>query len=446
MPSSAIASINLSVKEEIKQTARSKRAPYLILTPAQRFQVGKRAAEHGVTATIRYYARKFKDLPLKESSVRRLKNEYQASLKIASADEPSSSGTQELVPRKTGRPLMLGEDLDKLVRHYLVELRDCGGVVNTRIAIAVGLGVVTYKDANLLAKYGGDVVLTKHWAKYLLQRMGMVKRRGNTKAKVTVENFEELKTGFLLDVENIIEMEEVPPAMVLNWDHTAINYVPVSSWTMEREGTKRVEIVAKDDKRQITAVFGCSMAGDFLPPQLIYQGKTERCLPHFSFPGDWHITSTSSHWANEETTRAYIEEIILPYLSKKRRELKLSENYPALMIFDNFKAQCTGAILKLLDENYISVVMVPPNCTDRLQPLDVSVNKAAKEFLRNEFQEWYAKQVCEQLKGTAVKQPVDLRLSVVKSLGAKWMVGFYDYMQTKPEIVVNGFRGAGILK
>ena len=39
--------------------------------------------------------------------------------------------------------------------------------------------------------------------------MGMVKRRGNTKAKVTVENFEELKMGFLLDVENIIEMEEV---------------------------------------------------------------------------------------------------------------------------------------------------------------------------------------------------------------------------------------------
>ena len=155
------------------------------------------------------------------------------------------------------------------------------------------------------------------------------------------------------------------------------------------------------------------MAGDFLPPQLIYQGKTERCLPHFSFPGDWHITSTSSHWANEETTRAYIEEIILPYLSKKRRELKLSENYPALMIFDNFKAQCTGAVLKLLDENYISVVMVPPNRTDRLQPLDVSVNKAAKEFLRNEFQEWYAKQVCEQLKGTAVKQPVDLRFKYI---------------------------------
>ena len=54
---------------------------------------------------------------------------------------------------------MLGEELDKLLRHYLRELRNCGGVVNTHIVIAVGLGVVSYKDAKLLAKYG-DVVLT----------------------------------------------------------------------------------------------------------------------------------------------------------------------------------------------------------------------------------------------------------------------------------------------
>jgi len=207
---------------------------------------------------------------------------------------------------------------------------------------------------------------------------------------------------------------------------------------MEREGTKRVEIVAKDDKSQIMAVFGCSMAGDFLPSQLIYQGKTKRCLPHYSFPGDWHVISTPSHWSNEGTARDYIEKIILPYLRKKRNELKLSDTYPALMIFDNFKAQ---AILKLLDNNYISVVMIPPNCTDRLQPLDISVNKAVKEFLQNEFQEWYAKQVCELLQEAAMKQPVDLRLSIVKSLGTKWMVGFYNYMQTKPDLVMNGLGG-----
>ena len=50
---------------------------------------------------------------------------------------------------------------------------------------------------------------------------------------------------------------------------------------MEMAGTKRVEIIGKDNKRQLTAVFGCSMSGDFLPPQLIYHGKTKKCLPHF---------------------------------------------------------------------------------------------------------------------------------------------------------------------
>jgi len=99
------------------------------MKPAQRYQVGKRAAEHGVTATIRYYNRKFLDLALKENTVKRLKNSYKASVKSglsAPADDPSISNTQELMSSKTGRPLMLGEDLDKLVRHYLRELRDCG--------------------------------------------------------------------------------------------------------------------------------------------------------------------------------------------------------------------------------------------------------------------------------------------------------------------------------
>jgi len=68
-------------------------------------------------------------------------------------------------------------------------------------------------------------------------------------------------------------------------------------------------------------------------------------------------------------------------------------------MFDNFKAQCTPSFLSLLDKNNISIVMIPPDCTDRLQPLDLCVNKAAKDFLLGQFREWYAKQVCCQIDG-----------------------------------------------
>ena len=55
----------------------------------------------------------------------------------------------------------------------------------------------------------------------------------------------------------------------------------ISSWTMEKEGVKRVEVTGKDEKRQLTALFACSMSGDFLPIQLVYQGKTMKYLLKF---------------------------------------------------------------------------------------------------------------------------------------------------------------------
>ena len=62
MPSTAIAAANSSIKKEMKPE-QSARSSYLILTPVQRYQVGKRAAEHDVTSTIRYYAQKFRIWP-----------------------------------------------------------------------------------------------------------------------------------------------------------------------------------------------------------------------------------------------------------------------------------------------------------------------------------------------------------------------------------------------
>ena len=144
--------------------------------------------------------------------------------------------------------------------------------------------------------------------------------------------------------------------------------------------------------------------------------------------------------------KEYIDHIVLPYINKKREELMLASNYPALLTLDNFKAQCTPGILMLLDQNDINVALVPANCTDRLQPINLSVNKSVKSFLRNEFYKWYAKEVCSQLQGHIENKPVDLKLSTVKPLGARWVKSCYDYLKSKPEIIQNGFREAGILK
>ena len=114
--------------------------------------------------------------------------------------------------------------------------------------------------------------------------MGFVKHRATTKSKVLVSDFDDLKKQFLFDIKAFTEMEEIPEDLVINWDHTGLHYVPVSSWTMAKEGSKRVEIAGLDDKKQLMAVFAGTLSGEVLPPQIIYKGKTPKCLPSVEFP------------------------------------------------------------------------------------------------------------------------------------------------------------------
>ena len=81
----------------------------------------------------------------------------------------------------------------------------------------------------------------------------------------------------------------------------------------------------------------------------------------------------------------YIHRIIVPYISHVREDLQLSPDHPALAIYNAFKGQLTGAVTDLLETNNILVVTVPANCTDRLHPMDISLNRAVKDFSDESF-------------------------------------------------------------
>ena len=140
-----------------------------------------------------------------------------------------------------------------------------GGVINKTIAIASARGIVRKRDSRMLAENGGHVLLTKDWAHYLLIRKGYVKRKAKSKAKITVESFEELRYNFLCEIKSIVMMEEISSSIILNWDHTGLKYVPVSSWTMAKQGSKKVSIARIDDKRQNTAIFTINLIANLSP-------------------------------------------------------------------------------------------------------------------------------------------------------------------------------------
>ena len=72
MPSPAIAVANSELKNLVyvaEPTPSQKRGWYLSYTGKEKAQIGKRAAEFGVTNMLRYFSKEFADHPLKESTV-----------------------------------------------------------------------------------------------------------------------------------------------------------------------------------------------------------------------------------------------------------------------------------------------------------------------------------------------------------------------------------------
>ncbi|KAI8497679.1 hypothetical protein Bbelb_243310 [Branchiostoma belcheri] len=73
-------------------------------------------------------------------------------------------------------------------------------------------------------------------------------------------------------------------------------------------------------------------------PKLVYQGKTTACHPKLYFPEEWGIHHSESHWSNASTMGRYADKVLIPYVTAQREVLGVSEDQPALAIFDVFKA------------------------------------------------------------------------------------------------------------
>ena len=142
----------------------------------------------------------------------------------------------------------------------------------------------------------GYIQLNRHWAHSLLKS---VQRKATTAKSRYNHISQSVKKAFLDEIVATVQMEEIPSQLIMNWDQTGLKIIPSYSWTMEERCACRVELTGVDGKRQITAVFCATMVGDFLPIQLIYHGKTQRCHPHYKFPS-WNITHSPRHWSTEK--------------------------------------------------------------------------------------------------------------------------------------------------
>ena len=80
-------------------------------------------------------------------------------------------------------------------------------------------------------------------------------------------------------IAHSIQTCHTPPELVINADQTGIHPLPSPSHTWNPEGDKQVNIVGKDEKRQVTLMMASTASGHLLRSQVIVPGKTTWSLP-----------------------------------------------------------------------------------------------------------------------------------------------------------------------
>jgi hypothetical protein len=359
--------------------------------------------------------------------------------------------------KQFGRPTLLSPDNHATLLTMLKAIRDSGGKVKPLIVIAIGRAVVI--DAGKgkeLAENGGPLELGKEWARGILYNsLGWNKRKSTTDRKLTEEETAEAA----LEQRKLEELiAQYHPDLVFEMDETLAPWCPQDDYTYAEQGTGRVQMQGSGDKRGTTVTLTVTKSNKLLDPQTIWDGLTERSLPHYKFPKGFvtcyagktgeklgkggKVAGKTNKWQNRKTMREYTSGILAPWISRVRAEAKDLDKYPkkdrALFISDYHWSHEGEWVDPLLEELRCDRGRVAKKGTDLFSVLDLAVNKAYKGHMKDYLCLFCSEQILTQLKAGTRPQNVklDLRASVIKPLAASWIHGSWQKVKEKESHIV----------
>jgi hypothetical protein len=152
--------------------------------------------------------------------------------------------------------------------------------------------------------------------------------------------------------------------------------------------------------------------------------STEKQQYHPGIVVEFHKTA----YMNDVFVLQYIEKYLIPALNGQH----------SLFVTDLFAAHKTAPVLEKLSTHDIIPTMIPAGCTSLVQPLDVSINKPLKEYIRS-------------LTSVGIWDFEDIESFERWTVGERqihttWCVGdvWYQFCVEKQDIVKKVFRKVGL--
>lgn len=173
--------------------------------------------------------------------------------KYESAEE---FGGRMALNRGKERALEGHEELEKQLVQLLQGMRDGGQPVNAPVLRAVIKGVVEAEAPQLVRGmgFGGQWEISESWVRrYVRDTLRWTFRAATTAAQKLPKDWKEQLELMALRVAFEVQAYNIPEALIVNADQTAMHLVPAAgSRTYDKKGKREIAVTGMEDKRQIT--------------------------------------------------------------------------------------------------------------------------------------------------------------------------------------------------
>ena len=228
----------------------------------------------------------------------------------------------------------------------------------------------------------------QHWYRAFMKRHPNLSNRiaqnlTCTRAAVTEEDLREWfsKVKRYLEDKNLLNIE---PHRIFNLDESAFMLVPKDNKVITEKGTRApYQIVSDNEKASLTVLFTTAASGLMAPPMILFDLKTSPKKSTLDqIPTGWGVGNTERGWMTAESFYSYITNVFYKWL--------IENNYvfPIILYVDGHSSHMTLPLLKFCKEHLIELIVLYPNATHIIQPLDVAIFHPLKDSYRKVLHQW----------------------------------------------------------
>lgn len=308
------------------------------------------------------YAETAKAFSLNESTVRNIVKSAIRDVKLS--DKGNKPGA--------GRPLTYPIEVEDELVAWILQLLDLHAPLSSLMLKEKAKKVIQPHNHKFSASNG--------WLEKFFKRHRLSLRSRTSVSQKLPHQLEGILTKFYEDAGHYMRIGKYPRSLIGNMDETPAFFDMVPAKTICKTGSKECIIRTSGcEKKHVTIVLSATADGTMLPPMIIFKGKTENTIKKLRVPEGFIIKTQEKAWMDEQLMQIWTNDIWLKHTKEMSEKLGFENS---LLTFDAFSAHKTDDIQAKLIKNKSDILMIPPGCTSKCQPMDVCINKPFKAVLR----------------------------------------------------------------